>query len=151
MIIFLLFYSGLRTVFVLDNESCPAVLQSCHPRGESRWFIILLFIIFILFQFDTYVYAPKVNSMLFTSFYITVKRLHTTVFILSKSTQVFFLRYFFKQNIAAYFIYLKMKTSSIDIGVLITLNIILCWVFIYLFLLNLTRMFCYLFKVLFAI
>lgn len=30
------FYSGLRTVFVLDNESCPAVLQSCHPRGESR-------------------------------------------------------------------------------------------------------------------
>ncbi|XP_022180421.1 uncharacterized protein LOC111040722 [Myzus persicae] len=28
---------GLRTVFVLDDESCPAVLQSCHPRGESRF------------------------------------------------------------------------------------------------------------------
>ncbi|XP_050529186.1 uncharacterized protein LOC126898831 [Daktulosphaira vitifoliae] len=28
---------GLRTVFVLDNEACPAVLQSCHPQGESRF------------------------------------------------------------------------------------------------------------------
>lgn len=31
-----LFYLGLRTVFVLDNDACPAVLQSCHPKGESR-------------------------------------------------------------------------------------------------------------------
>jgi hypothetical protein len=28
---------GLRTVFVLDDESCPALLQSCHPKGESRF------------------------------------------------------------------------------------------------------------------
>ncbi|XP_072159920.1 uncharacterized protein rau isoform X2 [Bemisia tabaci] len=28
---------GLRTVLVLDDEARPAVLESCHPRGESRF------------------------------------------------------------------------------------------------------------------
>ncbi|XP_073987049.1 RA domain-containing protein rau [Rhodnius prolixus] len=29
--------AGIRTVIVLDEESRPAVLQSCHPRGDSRF------------------------------------------------------------------------------------------------------------------
>lgn len=29
--------AGIRTVIVLDDESRPAVLQSCHPRGDSRF------------------------------------------------------------------------------------------------------------------
>jgi hypothetical protein len=29
--------SGVRTVLVLDEDARPAVLQSCHPRGDSRF------------------------------------------------------------------------------------------------------------------
>ncbi|KAL1124494.1 hypothetical protein AAG570_001120, partial [Ranatra chinensis] len=32
-----LIFAGLRTVLVLDEESRPAVLQSCRPRGDSRF------------------------------------------------------------------------------------------------------------------
>ncbi|CAG0884650.1 unnamed protein product [Darwinula stevensoni] len=27
----------IRTLMVLDDEACPAELQSCHPRGESKF------------------------------------------------------------------------------------------------------------------
>lgn len=29
--------AGLRTVLALDEEARPAALQSCHPRGDSRF------------------------------------------------------------------------------------------------------------------
>lgn len=29
--------AGMRTVLVLDEEARPAALQSCHPRGDSRF------------------------------------------------------------------------------------------------------------------
>nr|CAD7568130.1 unnamed protein product [Timema californicum] len=29
--------AGVRTVLVLDEEARPAALQSCHPRGDSRF------------------------------------------------------------------------------------------------------------------
>uniref|UniRef100_A0A1B6DPA0 Ras-associating domain-containing protein n=1 Tax=Clastoptera arizonana TaxID=38151 RepID=A0A1B6DPA0_9HEMI len=29
--------AGIRSVFVLDEEARPAALQSCHPRGDSRF------------------------------------------------------------------------------------------------------------------
>nr|CAD7394638.1 unnamed protein product [Timema cristinae] len=31
------YYAGVRTVLVLDEEARPAALQSCHPRGDSRF------------------------------------------------------------------------------------------------------------------
>lgn len=27
---------GVRTVLVLDDETRPAILQACHPKGDSR-------------------------------------------------------------------------------------------------------------------
>ncbi|KAL1458688.1 hypothetical protein WDU94_008818, partial [Cyamophila willieti] len=29
--------SGVRTILVLDEETRPAALQSCHPRGDSKF------------------------------------------------------------------------------------------------------------------
>ncbi|XP_055381948.1 uncharacterized protein LOC129612405 [Condylostylus longicornis] len=29
--------AGVKTVFVLDNAARPAILQACHPKGESRF------------------------------------------------------------------------------------------------------------------
>ena len=31
--------AGVRTVLVLDEDARPAVLQSCHPRGDSRFLL----------------------------------------------------------------------------------------------------------------
>lgn len=28
--------AGVRTVLVLDDEARPAILQACHPKGDSR-------------------------------------------------------------------------------------------------------------------
>lgn len=28
--------AGVRTVLVLDDEARPAMLQACHPKGDSR-------------------------------------------------------------------------------------------------------------------
>lgn len=36
--------AGVRTQLALDEEARPAVLQSCHPRGESRYFFFYLFV-----------------------------------------------------------------------------------------------------------
>jgi hypothetical protein len=30
-------FAGVRTVLVLDEDARPAMLQSCHPRGDSRF------------------------------------------------------------------------------------------------------------------
>lgn len=29
--------AGVRTVLVLDDEARPAILQACHPKGDSRY------------------------------------------------------------------------------------------------------------------
>ena len=31
--------AGVRTVLALDEDARPAVLQSCHPRGDSRFLL----------------------------------------------------------------------------------------------------------------
>lgn len=28
--------AGVRTVLVLDDDARPAILQACHPKGDSR-------------------------------------------------------------------------------------------------------------------
>lgn len=29
--------AGVRTVLVLDDDARPAILQACHPKGDSRY------------------------------------------------------------------------------------------------------------------
>lgn len=29
--------AGVKTVLVLDDEARPAILQACHPKGDSRY------------------------------------------------------------------------------------------------------------------
>jgi hypothetical protein len=31
---------GIRTTLVLDEDARPAELQSCHPKGDSRYFFL---------------------------------------------------------------------------------------------------------------
>lgn len=29
--------AGVKTVLALDDEARPAILQACHPKGDSRY------------------------------------------------------------------------------------------------------------------
>lgn len=29
--------AGVKTVLVLDDDARPAILQACHPKGDSRY------------------------------------------------------------------------------------------------------------------
>lgn len=40
--------AGVRTVLVLDDEARPAILQACHPKGDSRYLIFCYFPFFFL-------------------------------------------------------------------------------------------------------
>lgn len=33
--------AGVKTVLVLDDDTRPAILQACHPKGESRFYLQL--------------------------------------------------------------------------------------------------------------
>lgn len=34
--------AGVRTLLVLDDEARPAILQACHPKGDSRFVLFII-------------------------------------------------------------------------------------------------------------
>lgn len=33
--------AGVKTVLALDDEARPAILQACHPKGDSRYVVTI--------------------------------------------------------------------------------------------------------------